>query len=68
MVQGTAKVTLDDREITVAQGEAIDIPVGSAHRIENPGTELLVFVEVQRGSYLGEDDIVRLDDDYGRVA
>jgi mannose-6-phosphate isomerase len=68
MVQGTAKVTLDDREITVAQGEAIDIPAGSAHRIENPGTELLVFVEVQRGNYLGEDDIVRLDDDFGRVA
>lgn len=68
MVQGTAKVTLDDREITVVAGEAIDIPVGSAHRIENPSTELLVFIEVQRGSYLGEDDIVRLQDDFGRTA
>lgn len=68
VVQGIARVTLDDREITVAAGEAIDIPIGAAHRIENPGNELLVFVEVQRGSYLGEDDIVRLDDDFGRVA
>jgi len=67
VVQGTAKVTLDDRDITVAAGEAIDIPVGAAHRIENPGKELLIFVEVQRGNYLGEDDIVRLQDDFGRT-
>ncbi len=68
VVQGTAKVTLDDREINVSAGEAIDIAVGSAHRVENPGEELLVFIEVQRGSYLGEDDIVRLQDDFGRVS
>ena len=68
VVQGTARVTLDDREITVAAGEAIDIALGSAHRIENPGEELLVFVEVQRGTYLGEDDIVRLQDDFGRTS
>ena len=67
IVQGTAKVTLDDREITLSAGQAIDIPVGAAHRIENPGEELLVFVEVQTGSYLGEDDIIRLADNYGRV-
>ena len=67
VVQGTAKVTLDDREITVAKGEAIDINIGSAHRVENPGTEILLFIEVQRGSYLGEDDIVRLEDDFGRA-
>jgi len=67
VVQGTAKVTLDDREIHVSVGEAIDIAVGSAHRVENPGEELLVFIEVQRGSYLGEDDIVRLQDDFGRM-
>jgi len=66
VVQGTAKVTLDDREISVKTGEAIDIAVGLAHRVENPGLELLVFIEVQRGSYLGEDDIVRLQDDFGR--
>ncbi|HEU4766012.1 MAG TPA: phosphomannose isomerase type II C-terminal cupin domain [Pyrinomonadaceae bacterium] len=66
VVEGTAKVTLDDRAITVGTGEAIDIPVGSAHRVENPGGETLIFIEVQRGNYLGEDDIVRLEDDFGR--
>lgn len=66
VVQGTAKVTLDDREIIVSIGESIDIAVESAHRVENAGDELLVFIEVQRGSYLGEDDIVRLQDDFGR--
>jgi mannose-6-phosphate isomerase-like protein (cupin superfamily) len=68
VVQGKAKVTLNDREILLSAGQAIDIPIGSAHRIENPGDELLVFIEVQRGGYLGEDDIVRLEDDFGRVA
>ena len=67
VVQGTAKVTLDDEEINVPAGEAIDIGVGSAHRVENADTELLVFIEVQRGAYLGEDDIVRLQDDFGRA-
>jgi mannose-6-phosphate isomerase len=66
VVEGTAKVTLDDEETTVRAGESIDIPIGSAHRVENPAEENLVFIEVQRGSYLGEDDIVRLQDDYGR--
>ena len=66
VVAGTAKVTLDDKEIMVRAGEAIDIPVGAAHRVENPDEENLVFIEVQRGSYLGEDDIVRLQDDFGR--
>src|SRR5437016_831869 len=63
VVQGSALVTLDDKEITVSTGAAIDIPIGAAHRVENRGDQLLVFVEVQRGSYLGEDDIVRLHDD-----
>lgn len=67
VVEGTARVTLDGREITVATGEAIDIPVGSAHRVENPGETDLIFIEVQRGNYLGEDDIVRLEDDFGRT-
>jgi mannose-6-phosphate isomerase len=67
VVQGTAKVTLDDHQSMVASGEAIDIAIGAAHRVENPGTDTLVFIEVQRGSYLGEDDIVRLQDDFGRV-
>ena len=66
VVQGTARVTLDDQEIIVPTGAAIDIDLGAAHRVENPGDKLLVFIEVQRGSYLGEDDIVRLQDDFGR--
>src|SRR6185503_14139638 len=67
VIEGTAKVTLDNRDVLVAAGEAIDIPVGSAHRVENPGQEDLIFIEVQRGNYLGEDDIVRLEDDFGRT-
>lgn len=67
VVAGEAKVTLDDRDIVVPAGQAIDIPIGSAHRVENEGGETLVFIEVQRGSYLGEDDIVRLQDDFGRA-
>ena len=45
----------------------MDIAIDTAHRIENPGTEPLVFIEVQHGSYFGEDDIIRLEDDYGRT-
>ena len=67
VVAGTAKVTLDGVDHIVEAGQAIDIPVGTAHRCENPGTEPLVFIEVQHGSYFGEDDIVRLEDDYGRA-
>ena len=67
VVEGTAKVTLDDAEITLLAGQAIDISIGAAHRVENPGAEKLVFIEVQRGNYLGEDDIVRLQDDFGRA-
>ncbi len=67
VVGGTAKVTLDGREIIVPLGETIDIPLGAAHRVENPGGDTLVFIEIQRGDYLGEDDIVRLEDDFGRA-
>ena len=67
VVEGTAKVTLDGNEITVHTGQSIDIPIGAAHRVENPGDEELIFIEVQRGTYLGEDDIERLQDDYGRT-
>ena len=67
VVEGTAKVTLDGEENIVRAGEAIDVPIGAAHRVENPGDVDLIFIEVQRGSYLGEDDIVRLEDDFGRT-
>ena len=67
VVRGTAKVTLNDAEILVHTGGTIDIATGDAHRVENPDeTELLVFIETQTGDYFGEDDIVRLDDDFGR--
>jgi mannose-6-phosphate isomerase len=66
VVAGDAVVTLEGVEQVVATGEAIDIPLGAAHRIENKGAEPLVFIEVQHGTYFGEDDIERLDDDYGR--
>ncbi len=68
VVRGTAKVTLNGTEIIVGTGESLDIPVGSAHRIENsPGDEELVIIETQTGDYFGEDDIERLDDDFGRT-
>ena len=67
VVSGIAKVTLNGTEILVPTGGAIDIPTGAAHRVENPAEELLVFIEVQQGDYLGEDDIERLEDDFGRV-
>lgn len=69
VVRGTAKVTLNDSEILVRSGEAIDVPVGTAHRIENePDGEKLVLIETQTGDYFGEDDIERLDDDFGRTS
>lgn len=69
VVQGTAKVTLNGSEIIVNTGESVDIAVGTAHRVENPhDAERLVFIETQTGTYFGEDDIERLDDDFGRTA
>jgi mannose-6-phosphate isomerase len=69
VVQGTAKVTLNDREFLVEKGGAVDVPVGSFHRVENPNAaEILIFIETQTGSYFGEDDIVRVQDDFGRLA
>jgi mannose-6-phosphate isomerase len=67
VVAGSALVTLDERDVTLAVGETVDIPVGSAHRVANPGEDALVFIEIQRGDYLGEDDITRLEDDYDRA-
>jgi mannose-6-phosphate isomerase len=67
VVTGTAVVTLGAEEVVVGEGRSIDIPTGTAHRVHNPGSEPLVFIEVQLGDYFGEDDIVRLDDDYGRA-
>lgn len=67
VVEGEALVTVDDREIVVPRGESAYIPRGARHRMENRGSEPLVLIEVQNGEYLGEDDIVRYEDDYGRT-
>lgn len=66
VVDGCARVILNDKEYLLKVGEHIDIPVGAKHRIENPDDQILRFVEVQTGSYFGEDDIVRYQDDFGR--
>lgn len=67
VVSGQAEVTLNEQKIPLGPGQSVHIPVGAKHRIRNPGKEPLVFVEVQTGSYFGEDDIVRYLDDYNRV-
>jgi len=68
IVHGTAVVTLDGERRQVSSGDAVDVPVGTDHRIENASEQPVVFVEVQHGDYFGEDDIVRLEDDYGRTS
>ena len=67
VVTGTAVVTLDGAERRLTPGDAVDIAQGAAHRIENVGPGQLVFVEVQHGTSFEEDDIERLDDDFGRA-
>ncbi len=66
IVQGTAKIRRGDQELMLTEDQSTYIPLGTAHRLENPGKIPLHLIEVQSGSYLGEDDIVRLDDIYGR--
>ncbi|MFO1467186.1 MAG: mannose-1-phosphate guanylyltransferase/mannose-6-phosphate isomerase [Steroidobacteraceae bacterium] len=66
VVSGTARITCDERTFLLSENESTYIPIGSKHRIENPGKVPLHIVEVQSGSYLGEDDIVRFEDNYGR--
>ena len=66
VVRGTAKVVVDDVVKTIHENESIYIPIGAVHRLENPGKIMLELIEVQTGSYLGEDDIIRLEDDYRR--
>ncbi len=67
IVRGAGIVTLDESTVDVVPGTAIDIAIGVSHRIENTGIDDLVLIEVQHGEYFGEDDIVRLEDDFGRV-
>jgi len=67
VVSGMARVTNGEREMLVNTNESTYIPAGHKHRLENPGMLPLIIIEVQSGPYLGEDDIVRFDDVYGRV-
>jgi len=67
IVRGQGTITLNDEVNIYMQGDVIEIPQGARHRIENSSEELLIFIEVQLGSYFGEDDIVRIEDDYDRV-
>lgn len=66
VVKGTAKVTIGDNEILVHENESVYVPKSTSHRLENPGRIALELIEVQNGEYLGEDDIVRMEDIYGR--
>ena len=66
VVSGSARVTCDGRETIVNVNESTFIPIGVQHRLENPGVIPLIIIEVQSGEYLGEDDIVRFQDDYRR--
>jgi len=66
IVSGTALVTHNGDEIKMQSGDTIDIAIGDLHRIENIGIDDVVFIEIQSGSYFGEDDIERIEDDFGR--
>ncbi|NBB81162.1 MAG: cupin domain-containing protein, partial [Verrucomicrobia bacterium] len=63
---GTARVTVDGEARLVSENQSVYIPLGATHRLENPGKVPMVLIEVQTGTYLGEDDIVRYEDGYGR--
>ena len=67
IVSGTAQVEIDDKEITLHENQSSYIPIGAKHRLSNPGKIPLKLIEVQSGSYLGEDDIYRFEDNYGRI-
>jgi mannose-6-phosphate isomerase len=66
VLYGVATCIIDDTTHVIGPGHSVDVHLGAKHRLCNNGTEELVVIEVQRGGYTGEDDIVRLDDDYGR--
>jgi mannose-1-phosphate guanylyltransferase/mannose-6-phosphate isomerase len=67
VVKGTAEITNGDKVILLTENQSTYIPLGEIHRLKNPGSIPLEIIEVQTGSYLGEDDIVRFEDTYGRT-
>lgn len=66
VVKGKGVAIVDDQEILIEPGVVVDVPLGAVHRLANKGNETLILIEVATGSYLGEDDIIRLQDDYSR--
>jgi mannose-6-phosphate isomerase-like protein (cupin superfamily) len=67
VVSGVAEIVIDDESLFLSENESTYISQGAVHRVSNPGKILLELIEVQTGAYLGEDDIVRFEDDFGRV-
>jgi mannose-6-phosphate isomerase-like protein (cupin superfamily) len=67
VVAGTARVRIGETESMITENQSVYIPIGAVHSLENPGKTPLEIIEVQSGSYLGEDDIVRFEDRYGRA-
>jgi len=67
VVTGTAEVEIDTKKLIIGENRSIYIPLGSSHRLSNPGKIPLILIEVQSGAYLEEDDIVRFEDKYGRA-
>lgn len=67
IVKGEALVTLEGEDRRLSEGDSVDVGKGASHRIANVGDSILIFIEIQLGEYFGEDDIVRLEDDYGRM-
>ena len=66
VVEGTIRVTVDDKIQVLSEGQSVFIPLGAVHRMENPGKVPMILIEVQTGAYLGEDDIIRYEDIYSR--
>jgi len=67
VIAGDAVVTVDGQDVALRPGDSVNIHCGATHRVHNAGAAPVVFIEVQRGEYFGEDDIERLEDDFGRV-
>ena len=67
IVSGKAEVTIDGQVKQVGPGDTVDFPIGTLHRIQNIGNKEVIFIEVQTGTYFGEDDIERVEDDFGRA-
>ncbi len=68
IIEGEGVVVLDEKEIKVNKGQSIDIPAGTKHRMKNISNENIFLLEIQTGTYFGEDDIIRYEDDYGRAS